>query len=89
MLLLPPALVAYAWTAEKRVHVSAAYVLLLFIGFSSMYVPRPLADRGWRWCAQIDIFEHAGVYCGREHGALVDRRCDKQLLQERVAVRCR
>ena len=34
----------------------------------------------------MDIFEHAGVYCGREHGALVDRRCDEQLLQGRVRV---
>ena len=29
----------------------------------------------------MGIFEHAGVWCGRKHGALVDRRCDKQLLQ--------
>jgi hypothetical protein len=42
-LLLPPTLVAYAWSAEKRVHISAACVLLLLIGFSSVYVPRPLA----------------------------------------------
>ena len=42
-LLLPPTLVAYAWSPEKRVHISAACVLLLLIGFSSVYVPRPLA----------------------------------------------
>ena len=30
----------------------------------------------------MNMFEHIGVWCGREHGALVDRRCDKQLLQD-------
>ena len=43
MLLLPPTLVAYAWSMEKRVHISAACVLLLLIGFSSVYVPHLLA----------------------------------------------
>ena len=31
-------------------------------------LPRPLADRGCRRCPQMDIFEHAGVWCGRERG---------------------
>ena len=43
MLLLLPTLVAYAWSVEKRVHISATCVLLLLIGFSSVYVPHPLA----------------------------------------------
>ena len=43
MLLLLPTLVAYAWSVEKRVHISAACVLLLLIRFSSVYVPHPLA----------------------------------------------
>ena len=30
----------------------------------------------------MDMFEHIGAWCGHEHGALVDRRCDKQLLQD-------
>ena len=40
LLLLPPALVAYAWTVEKKIHVSAACLLLFLIGFSSMYARR-------------------------------------------------
>ena len=30
----------------------------------------------------MDMFEHVGVRCGHEHGALVDRWCNKQLLQD-------
>ena len=37
----------------------------------------------------MDIFEHADVWCGREHGALVDHRCGEQQLQGRVRVRGR
>ena len=87
-LLLPPALVTYAWTVENRVHGPAACMLLLLIGFS-MYGTCPLADCGWHWCSQIDIFEHSGVYCGREHGALVNCRCNEQRLQGHVGVHCR
>ena len=38
IVLLPLALVAYAWAAEKKVHISAICVVLFVIGFSSVYV---------------------------------------------------
>ena len=49
-----PMLVAYMWTAEKRVHVLATCVLLLLIGFSSMYVPQKFT-----YFACMDLW----VYC--------------------------
>ena len=31
----------------------------------------------WSRCTQMDIFEHAGVYCGHERGVLVECRDDE------------
>lgn len=38
MVLLPPAVIAYAWLAQERVHVASLCVVLIFIGFFSTWI---------------------------------------------------